>query len=106
VGAVCGRRPVSTGRGRRANPAGACYQLLGVGRAEWLDPMAGALARLGTRRALLVWSADGLDEVSLSAPTLVREVRGDTVNAHEWAPADFGLAPCALDELTGAGPPP
>jgi anthranilate phosphoribosyltransferase len=85
--------------GPLANPAGAPYQLLGVGRMEWLDLLAGALAELGTRRALLVCGRDGLDEVSLSAPTLVREVRGGRVTAHEWTPADFGLAGCNLQEL-------
>src|SRR5215475_8066103 len=69
------------------NPARAPYQLLGVGRPEWLDLMAGALARLGgTRRALLVCGHDGLDEVTLAAPTRVREVRGDRVTAWEWQP--------------------
>src|SRR5579875_3824851 len=67
--------------GPLANPAGAAYQLLGVGRAEWLDRLAAALARLGTRRALLVCGCDGLDEVSLSGPTQVRQVRGNTVAA-------------------------
>ena len=66
--------------------------------------MAHALARLGTRRALLVHGRDGLDEVTLSTGTLVREVRGDTVIAHEWQPADFGLEPCALEELRVATP--
>jgi anthranilate phosphoribosyltransferase len=90
--------------GPLANPAGASHQLLGVGRPELLDLMAGALARLGTRRALVVCGRDGLDEVSLSAPTLVREVRGHAVTPWEWTPADFGLAPCALDELQADGP--
>jgi anthranilate phosphoribosyltransferase len=82
------------------NPAGAAYRLLGVGRREMLDPMAGALARLGVRRAFLVCGVDGLDEVSLSGSTLVREVRGSKIEAHEWLPHDFRLKPCRLTELT------
>jgi anthranilate phosphoribosyltransferase len=85
--------------GPLSNPARAPYQLIGVGRAGWLDRMAGALATLGTRFALLVHARDGLDEVSLSAPTMVRQVRGHEVTTLEWTPADFGLAPCTLAEL-------
>jgi anthranilate phosphoribosyltransferase len=90
--------------GPLVNPALSPYQLLGVGRAEWLDPMAGALARLGTRRALLVHGRDGLDEVSLSAATLVREVRAGKVTAWEWTPEDFCLARCTAEELRADGP--
>src|SRR5262249_4656374 len=57
--------------GPLANPAGAAYQLVGVGRRELLDLLAGTLSRLGTKRAFVVCSRDGLDEVSLSAPTEV-----------------------------------
>jgi anthranilate phosphoribosyltransferase len=90
--------------GPLANPARAPYQLLGVGRPETLDLLAAALARLGVRRALLVCGHDGLGEVSLSAPTRVREVRGGQVSEYEWTPADFGLEPCVLTELHADGP--
>jgi anthranilate phosphoribosyltransferase len=99
-----GVRTLFNSLGPLANPAGAAYQLLGVGRPELLDRLAGALAQLGTRRALVVCGRDGLDEVSLSAPTLVREVRGHDVTAWEWTPADFGLEPCLLDDLQAEGP--
>jgi anthranilate phosphoribosyltransferase len=90
--------------GPLANPAGAAYQLLGVGRLDWLDRLAQALARLGTRHALLVCGRDGLDEVTLTGPTLVREVRGASVEVLEWTPDDFGLASCTLDDLRVNGP--
>ena len=79
--------------GPLANPAGADYQLLGVGRAELLDPLAGALAKLGTKQAYLVCGRDGLDEVTLAAPTMFRQVCGNKVMSGEWTAADFGLEP-------------
>jgi anthranilate phosphoribosyltransferase len=85
--------------GPLVNPAAAPYQLLGVGRPEWLDRMAGALARLGVRQALLVCGHDGLDEVTLSGPTSVRQVRGGEAREITWTPEDFGLAPCRPEEL-------
>jgi anthranilate phosphoribosyltransferase len=90
--------------GPLVNPAEAPYQLLGVGRAEWLDPLAGALARLGVRRAFLVHARDGLDEVSLSGPTLVREVYRGCVRELEWVPDDFSLASCSREDLRVEGP--
>jgi anthranilate phosphoribosyltransferase len=90
--------------GPLANPAGAPYQLLGVGKAELLDPMADALAALGARRAFLVCADDGLDEVSLSAPTQVREVRGNRVTSWTWSADDFGLEPCPLSDLAADDP--
>jgi anthranilate phosphoribosyltransferase len=88
--------------GPLANPAGATRQLLGVGSAELLDLLAGALAQLGTEHAIIVCSLEGLDEVSLSAPTRVRRVRGQEISQEEWTAADFGLAPCRLDDLAVA----
>jgi anthranilate phosphoribosyltransferase len=85
--------------GPLANPAGAPYQLLGVGKPELLDPLAAAIARLGVRQAVLVCSTDGLDEVSLSAPTMVRLVRGNEYESREWAPTEFGLSPVATESI-------
>jgi anthranilate phosphoribosyltransferase len=64
--------------------------------------MANALAKLGTTRALLVCGQDGMDEVSLSAPTLVREVCGNRVRGFEWTAESFGLERTAATELTAA----
>ncbi len=94
-----GVRTIFNCLGPLANPAGAAYQLVGVGHPGLLDPVAGALADLGVRRALVVCGADGLDEVSLMGPTLVRDVRGGSVVACEWTAADFGLESCRLEEL-------
>lgn len=90
--------------GPLANPAGADYQLLGVGKPELLDPLAGAAARLGARRAVLVCGFDGLDEVSLAAPTMVRIVEGDEFRVAEWHPHEFDLEPVALSEIRVSSP--
>lgn len=94
-----GVRTIFNGLGPLANPARAGHQLLGVGRLEWLDPLAEALCRLGTRRAILVCGEDGLDEVSLTARTLVRQVYDGRITSWEWTAEDFDLAPCAPEEL-------
>lgn len=86
------------------NPASAPYQITGVGRRELLDLLAGAIADLGTKHALLIYGTDGLDEVSLSAPTLVREIRGHQLSAFEWTADDFGLEPCQLNDLRAENP--
>lgn len=90
--------------GPLANPASAPYQLLGVGKPELLDTLAGAVAELGTRQSVLVCSRDGLDEVSLAAPTMVRIVRGDEYESREWTPGDFGLAEVNVNDIHAAGP--
>jgi anthranilate phosphoribosyltransferase len=89
--------------GPLANPAGARRQLLGVGRPELFDRMSGALARLGTERSFVVRSDDGLDEVSLSAPTMVAVVTAGHVEIRRWLPDEFGLAAVSLDEVTVKG---
>jgi anthranilate phosphoribosyltransferase len=90
--------------GPLANPAGAAYQLLGVGRPELLEPVAGALAQLGIKQAFVVCGRDGLDEVSLTAPTRVRRVVENRVEVEEWTIADFGLEPVSIEEIAVANP--
>jgi anthranilate phosphoribosyltransferase len=90
--------------GPLANPAGAALQLIGVGRDEQRPLLAGALARLGTQRALVVHGTDGLDEISLSAPTNVTEVRGGELREHQWQAADFGLPRADRAALVVDGP--
>jgi len=83
--------------GPLTNPAGANRQLIGVFDPAALEVVAGALALLGTERALVVASDDGLDEVSATAPTQVMEVRGSEVRRYTAEPAQLPLdaAPAA-----------
>ena len=85
--------------GPLSNPAGAPYQVLGVGRPELRPLLAEALAVLGTARAIVICGEDGLDEVTLSGPTHVTEVEGDLLRESVWHPADFGIKSASLDAL-------
>jgi anthranilate phosphoribosyltransferase len=90
--------------GPLTNPAGATRQLIGVSDPAYLDTMAGALALLGTEHALLVSSEDGLDELSISAPTRVVEVRGEHIERYTVAPDDVELARAPADAIPGGDP--
>jgi anthranilate phosphoribosyltransferase len=90
--------------GPLVNPARAAYQLIGVGRPEHLELLAGAAARLGTTRTYVVHGDGGLDEVTLSGPTHVLKVEHGTLTYTEWTPAQFGLSPCGLAECRVDGP--
>ena len=78
--------------GPLANPAGAPYQLLGVGRSELRPLLSEALAMLGAERAVVVHGEDGLDEVTLAGATHVTEACSGKLRHFTWVPADFGLA--------------
>ena len=90
--------------GPLTNPAGARRQLLGVARAGLLELIAGALARLGTRRALVVHGLEGLDEISIAGPTRVVSVRSERVEQFQIRPSDFGLEEQSLAEVAGGDP--
>lgn len=77
--------------GPLTNPAGARRQLIGVSDPSFLERMAGALARLGVDRALVVSGEDGLDEVSISAATRVVEVNGEELRHYTLTPSDVGI---------------
>jgi anthranilate phosphoribosyltransferase len=92
--------------GPLTNPAGATRQLIGVADASFLETVAGALARLGVERALVVVGEDGLDEVSTSAATQVVEVDGDQLKRYTLTPQDVGIALAdPSDPLLGGGSP-
>jgi anthranilate phosphoribosyltransferase len=90
--------------GPLTNPAGATRQLVGVSDPGYLETMAGALARLGTRHALLVSGADGVDELSISAPTLVVEVADGELHKYTVTPEDVGLQRAAPETVPGGDP--
>jgi anthranilate phosphoribosyltransferase len=92
--------------GPLTNPAGATRQLIGVADASFLERIAGALARLGVRRALVVAGEDGLDEVSSSAATHVVEVNGEELSRYALTPQEMGIVLAdPSDPLLGGGTP-
>ena len=107
VGAVrkkLGIRTIFNLLGPLANPAGAAYQLLGVGIPELRPLIASALGMLGTERALIVSGGDGLGEVSLAGTTEVTQVDNSGEREFEWQPADFGLQPSSLEAIQVTNP--
>lgn len=93
--------------GPLTNPAGASRQLIGVSDSSYLSTIAGALSRLGAKRALVVSGQDGVDEVSTSAATSVIEVNGDELRSYTLTPGDVGVSPLDDGEeglLSGGDP--
>ncbi len=77
--------------GPMSNPAGVKHQVLGVFSRELCRPMAEVLARLGSTHVLVVHAQDGLDEISLAAPTFVAELKNGEVSEYKIQPEDFGI---------------
>src|SRR5690242_19833946 len=90
--------------GPLTNPAGATRQLIGVSDPAYLETMAGALALLGTEHALLVSSEDGLDELSICAPTHVVEVLDGEVTRYSVSPEEVSLERWPMDAVPGGDP--
>ncbi len=90
--------------GPLANPAGANMQLLGVYDESLVEPLAHVLANLGVKSAMVVYGQDGLDEISVSAPTTVCEVRDGKFESYVITPEQFGLSRYSKEELVGGTP--
>jgi anthranilate phosphoribosyltransferase len=90
--------------GPLTNPAGATRQLIGVSDPHYLEVMAGALSLLGTEHALLVSSEDGIDELSISAPTTVVEVEHGELRRYSVTPEEVALQRAPADAVPGGDP--
>lgn len=87
--------------GPLSNPAGARHQVVGVFAPEWTEPLAHALGRLGAVHALVVHGDDGLDEISLAAPTQLSEWNDGAVHTYRITPEEFGFRRCQDADLEG-----
>jgi anthranilate phosphoribosyltransferase len=77
--------------GPLTNPAGATCQVIGVYSEEWLDKIAQVLRNLGSRQVMVVHAEDGLDEISICAPTLVAELNHGEIRNYRITPEQFGM---------------
>ena len=90
--------------GPLTNPADAPHQVIGVSDGPFLEHMAMALARLGGRSALVVSSEDGLDEISIAAPTRVVELRDGKVETYTVTPEELGVERTPIDTIAFGAP--
>lgn len=90
--------------GPLTNPASNTHQLLGVYREELLEPVANAIKNLGQKGAMVVYGTDCLDEISMSAPTKVCELKDGEITQYEITPEQFGMKTCKKEELVGGTP--
>jgi anthranilate phosphoribosyltransferase len=95
-----GLRTIFNMLGPMTNPAGVRHQVLGVFSKALCRPLAEVLQRLGSEHVLVVHAQDGLDEISLAAPTFVAELKGGVVSEYVIQPEDFGIKSQSLIGLT------
>lgn len=107
VGAIrkeLGFRTVFNILGPLTNPGLPSMQLLGVYDEYLVEPLAQVLINLGVRRGMVVYGTDKLDEISLSSPTRVCEIRDGWFKSYLITPEKFGLSRCTKEELKGGTP--
>ena len=90
--------------GPLTNPAKAQMQIMGVYKEELVDQMAPVLVGLGVKRGLVVYGQDCLDEISMSAPTTVAEIKDGEITKYEIKPENFGFERCSKEDLVGGDP--
>ncbi|MBP5093506.1 MAG: anthranilate phosphoribosyltransferase [Abditibacteriota bacterium] len=107
VGAIrreLGFRTVFNILGPLTNPGSPTMQLLGVYDEYLIEPLARVLISMGVRRGMVVYGKDKLDEISMSAPTAVCEMKDGWFRSHIIAPEDFGFERCSKADLVGGTP--
>jgi anthranilate phosphoribosyltransferase len=99
--AELGVRTIFNLLGPLSNPASVRRQMVGVFARKWVEPIAEALAKLGSERAWVVHGSDGLDEIAVSGPTFVASLEDGRVTSFEIAPEDVGLPRHPVGALAG-----
>ena len=99
-----GIRTVFNILGPLSNPAGANMELMGVYEDELVEPLAQVMMNLGVTRGMVVFGQDKLDEISMSAPTSVCEIRDGKLTSYTIMPEQFGYSRCEKDDLKGGSP--
>ncbi|MBP5416024.1 MAG: anthranilate phosphoribosyltransferase [Clostridiales bacterium] len=107
VGAIrreLGFRTVFNILGPLTNPGKPSMQLLGVYDEYLVEPLAQVLVELGIKRGMVVYGMDKLDEISMSCPTKICEIKDGWFRTTTITPEDFGFTTCSKDELVGGTP--
>src|SRR5512133_2782813 len=99
-----GQRTIFNVLGPLTNPAGASIQLTGVYDAKLTEPLAHVLNELGSKAALVIHGANGLDELNPTGVNRVSHLRNGAVETYDLDPADLGLAPATVQDLRGGTP--
>ncbi len=99
-----GIRTVFNILGPLSNPAGANMELMGVYEEELVEPLAQVMMNLGVTKGMVVFGQDKLDEISMSAPTSVCEIRDGKLTSYTITPEQFGYERCGKDDLKGGTP--
>lgn len=99
-----GTRTIFNLLGPLSSPAGVKKQLLGVYAREWVEPIANVLKNLGSDHVWVVHGSDGMDEITVTGPTYVTELKNGTIKSFEISPEDVGLSRSSIEDLKGGDP--